>query len=541
MSHSDGRVLTRPQTRTRAYYGWTVLGVAALAMVGTLPGRTQGLGLVTEPLLRDLGLSRVAFAQINVVATLVGALFCLGIGRLIDRVGSRAVLTTIAAALGVVVLATTGTTGAGMLLILLTLTRGLGQSALSVTSLAMVGKWFRRRLTVAMAVYALAMSVGFMVAFPLVGAIVQLEGWRVAWGAIGACLLLGLAPLAWWLDRSSPETIGLHIDGDDAPGGGPAATLEEGAQSTLGDALRSPAFWVFGLASSVYGLAASGIGLLNESILVERGFPPDVYYRALAVTAITGLAGNFAAGALAPRVSLQAVLVAAMGVLAAGLAALGHVSTEPQVMAQAVAMGIAGGFVTVVFFSFFGQAYGRRHLGRIQGAAQALTVVASAIGPLFLAQWADRTGSYASAFNALALAVAMLGFAAALVTVPTGARAGSGPEREARSTRIAASDLLARIQAGTSPVVLDVRSRLEFSLGHVPGAVHVPFWMLRWHLRKVPASRQEPIVVYCGHGPRAWMAGAWLQRSGYGQIVYLEGHFSQWRASGMPEEREPRT
>jgi hypothetical protein len=32
--------------------------VAALATVGTLPGRTQGLGLITEPLLRDLNLSR---------------------------------------------------------------------------------------------------------------------------------------------------------------------------------------------------------------------------------------------------------------------------------------------------------------------------------------------------------------------------------------------------------------------------------------------------------------------------------------------------
>ena len=75
------------------YYGWVVLGVAALAMVGTLPGRTQGLGLITEPLLRDLGIGRVAYAQINLVATLIGALFCLGVGRLIDRRGSRIVLT----------------------------------------------------------------------------------------------------------------------------------------------------------------------------------------------------------------------------------------------------------------------------------------------------------------------------------------------------------------------------------------------------------------------------------------------------------------
>src|SRR5947199_5007597 len=88
----------------RMYYGWVVLGVAALAMVGTLPGRTQGLGLIAEPLLRDLGVSRIAFAQINLVATLVGSLGCFGVGRLIDRCGSRVVLTVVSAGLGAVVL-----------------------------------------------------------------------------------------------------------------------------------------------------------------------------------------------------------------------------------------------------------------------------------------------------------------------------------------------------------------------------------------------------------------------------------------------------
>src|SRR5919197_1320872 len=88
----------------RIYYGWVVLGVAALAMVGTLPGRTQGLGLITEPLLRDLAVDRVRFAQINLVATLAGSLFCLGIGGLVDRFGSRIVLTSLALLLGLVVI-----------------------------------------------------------------------------------------------------------------------------------------------------------------------------------------------------------------------------------------------------------------------------------------------------------------------------------------------------------------------------------------------------------------------------------------------------
>lgn len=165
------------------YYGWVNVGIAALAMVGTLPGRTQGLGLITEPLLRDLQLSRVEFAQINLWATLAGALFGLGVGRLIDRWGSRIVLVIVAAALGITVLLMSGARGVVWLCILITLTRGFGQSALSVVSITLVGQWFKRRLNLAMSFYTVALSVGFMVAFPLVGAVVLRSGWRVAWGA----------------------------------------------------------------------------------------------------------------------------------------------------------------------------------------------------------------------------------------------------------------------------------------------------------------------------------------------------------------------
>src|SRR5205085_7642409 len=75
---SERNTLSSPDTsisRPSFYYGWVQMLVAAAAMVGTLPGRTQGLGLVTEPLLQDMGLSRVAFAEFNLWATLIGALF----------------------------------------------------------------------------------------------------------------------------------------------------------------------------------------------------------------------------------------------------------------------------------------------------------------------------------------------------------------------------------------------------------------------------------------------------------------------------------
>jgi MFS family permease len=397
------------------YYGWVNLAVAALAMVGTLPGRTQGLGLITERLLEDLHIDRVAFAQINLWATLVGALFCLGVGRLIDRFGSRAVLAVVAAALGAVVLLMSGATGLVSVALLITLTRGFGQSALSVISITMVGQWFVRRLNLAMAVYTVALSVGFMVAFPVVGAAVLRYGWRAAWTAVGLSLLLGLVPLGWLFVRRSPEACGLQPDGERPAEKGVA---EEAGGYTLRQALSTPAFWVFGLASAVYGLIASGIALFNESILAERGFDASTYHRSLVIVALTSLAGNFLGGWLTSRWKMNRLLALAMGLLACSLLALPHVSTQTHVAAYAVVMGLAGGFVIVIFFSFWSQAYGRAHLGKIQGAAQALTVVASAVGPLLLAECVTATGSYAAMFYILTLIVLALGLGAWLVRQP---------------------------------------------------------------------------------------------------------------------------
>ena len=416
----------------RRFYGWFVLVVAAAAMVGSLPGRTQGLGLITEPLLADLGLDRIGYAKLNLWATLIGSAGALGIGYAIDRIGSRIVLTIVLAALGAVVCAMSATTSISALAVWITLTRALGQSALSVASLAIVGQWFVKRIDTAMAVYSVAISVGFMAAFPLVGFLVQRWGWRSAWFAIGATILVVLAPLAMIVVRRTPEAMGLVPDGEGAETGRlpstalwpgkPASTKPAPTELLAGyswtEALTMPSFWVFAIGTALYGLVASGIGLFNESILGHRGFGPGIYYQTLAVTAMTALVGNFVGGWLARRVPLGRLMAVALFILALGLVALPHVSSIAHVMAWAVAMGLGGGLVMVLFFSVWGRVFGRRHLGRIQGSAQALTVVASAVGPLLLAWCLESTGSYAAMFDILAAVIAAVAIAALLISLP---------------------------------------------------------------------------------------------------------------------------
>ena len=404
--------------RRGAYYGWANLAVAALAMVGTLPGRTQGLGLITEPLLVDLHIDRVTYATINLWATLGGSLFCLPCGRLVDRFGSRIVLTAVLLGLGITVLAMTGCTGLLALCIAITLTRGLGQSALSVVSLALVGKWFGRPLNYAMGVYSLLVGLGFIAAFPSVGQAVLRLGWRAAWSGVGWTLLLVLTPLAYLVVRNGPEEHGLEGDDrSDQPGL---------ADLTLGEALRGAAFWVFALSSSTFGLVYSGISLFNQSILEQRGFDASVYHAVLVISTLLGLGANFGGGWLASRWSLQRLMGLGMATLGCALLALPLVRSYTHVILYGVTMGISGGIVTVVFFSVWGQVYGRRQLGRIQGCAQMMTVFASALGPLLLAKTIERTGSYDAIFYGLAAVVAVLGIASWCVSLPS-----RGTRREA--------------------------------------------------------------------------------------------------------------
>ena len=95
-------------------------------------------------------------------------------------------------------------------------------------------------------------------------------------------------------------------------------------------------------------------------------------------------------------------------------------------------------------------------------------------------------------------------------------------------------ELAARLVAGTAPAIIDTRSGWEFNKGHVPGAIHLPFWQSFSRADDLTLPRDRPVVVYCEHGPRASIARYALQRAGFRQVRYLDGHMAAWRKAGLP-------
>jgi MFS family permease len=438
-------------------------------MVATLPGRTQGLGLFTEPLLWSLRLDRESYGFLNLWATLLGGLLCLPCGWLLDRLGTRSVLTGVTVLLGLVVIGLSrvqgdwretlalpawlgGTGGLAYLVpvdlfLLLFLTRGLGQSALSVASLLLIGRSAARRTGLTMGVYALLTSLGFVAAFALLREIMKTPAYALPALAASTAGLIVTPHDGVLLAASSVVSVQLHaadwrpilagigvavigagllsgllvrnrfLEAD--PARAAHRDLEEAkASSTLGQALRSPAFWTFSLGTSFYGLVSSGISLFNQSILAERGFSKELFLSITVAGIPFGLASNLLTGWLATRWSLARLLAAAMGLLSLTLLSFPYVQDETQVYAYAIALAIAGGAITVCFFTAWRRGFGPAHLGQIQGAAQMLTVLFSAVGSLIFASTFTRLHSYLPLFYVLAGCSLVLAAAAWLAGLP---------------------------------------------------------------------------------------------------------------------------
>ena len=84
-----------------------------------------------------------------------------------------------------------------------------------------------------------------------------------------------------------------------------------------------------------------------------------------------------------------------------------------------------------------------------------------------------------------------------------------------------------------SVTVLDVRPEDEFVLGHVPGALNIPFAALKKRLSELNASME--IVAYC-RGPYcvlSFEAVALLRERGF-NVRRLQDGLPEWRAAGLP-------
>lgn len=96
-----------------------------------------------------------------------------------------------------------------------------------------------------------------------------------------------------------------------------------------------------------------------------------------------------------------------------------------------------------------------------------------------------------------------------------------------------------RALAMREAVFLDTRSKAEYAVSHIGGAMRVGYD--DFSLEKVSTlDSLTPIIVYCSIGARSQEIGKKLVAAGYQEVYNLRGGIFRWMDEGLPVENRDR-
>jgi rhodanese-related sulfurtransferase len=103
-------------------------------------------------------------------------------------------------------------------------------------------------------------------------------------------------------------------------------------------------------------------------------------------------------------------------------------------------------------------------------------------------------------------------------------------------TQIDPAGLKAKMDAGESFCLLDVREPWEVALAAIPGSLAIPMQEIPSRLKELDANSE--IIVMCKAGSRSQRAAQFLAAQGYGKVSNLQGGIDAWSRDIDPDVPE---
>src|ERR1700726_473086 len=236
------------------FYGWIIIAVTFVTMAIGVNAR-PAFSLFFPPIIDEFGWERGITAGAFSFGFVVSAGVSPLIGRLMDRLGPRAVMELGVALMAAGLLLAPLTTQPWHLYLTIGVMVGAGSICLGYSGQSLfLPNWFIRRRGLAIGLAFAGVGIGSMTLLPWVQYMIEQTGWRTACTAMGVLLLVVLAPINLLL-RKRPEDMGLRPDGDAAPiasAAPPSSNVVNEAWAavdwTLARAMRTAPFWWIALA-----------------------------------------------------------------------------------------------------------------------------------------------------------------------------------------------------------------------------------------------------------------------------------------------------
>ena len=413
------------------HYGWVVLGVSTLTVMGCIGFARFGYTLVLPAMQTPLGLSN---AQTGALATgsFLGYLILSAIGGVLaSRYGPRRVIAASMLLAGAT-MALTGLANSFAGAMLWRVLTGVGSGGSNVPVMSLLPAWFSaRRRGLATGIAVGGSSLALVITGALVPRILERygeSGWRISWLVLGA-LVLGLGILALGLLRNHPAEKGLRPIGAaadslttrSAPGELPFGAKPTARATLLSDwkqVYRSTAVWHLAL---IY--VAFGFSYVIYATFFARYLEGEGGYSKLAagnlwstvgwISIPCGLIWGAASDLLGRKFGL--VLVYLIQAVSYAVFALWRHPTGYTV--SAIAFGLTAWSIPGIVAAACGDCVGPRLAPVALGFVTLFFGLGQAVGPSVAGALADATGSFSPAFL-LAAGVALSGGVGSLLLQP---------------------------------------------------------------------------------------------------------------------------
>lgn len=382
----------------RVYPGWWMVAVSWFAFFFGVGIIWHSYGVFFVSWERDLGWSRTLISGAFSVSSAMPAVLLPFLGRLVDRYGSRRVMSTGAVLMGLGYLFLSRLHAPWQLFLFYT-TATLGFAMLGHVPVATtLARWFIRKRGLAIGLAHTGMGTGGVVLIPVTTLLVTNLGWRPAAAILGLTVWVVLIPLFLLVMRSRPEDVGLLPDNARAQASAPADATVELEGDTVGEAIRSVIFWTLVFAFVVEGIALAGV--MSQLIPYLTDLQLSLGMAALAASFAGGMhvVGKIFFGFLADRTSPRYVLSLGFAVGLVGVIGLLLTRNVLTAIGASAILGLGGSVVTVLQPVIVSSFFGNRSLGSILGILFAINTLGFAVGPVMSGRTFDVVGSYQGIF-----------------------------------------------------------------------------------------------------------------------------------------------
>ena len=404
------------QTVRKVFPGWWIVLATGFVTFWAHGYYTQGFSALFKPISADLGLSRATTSVASSIGSFEAGIESPLAGWFTDRFGPRRVILfgTFLMGLGLMSMWLVNSSWSFFLV-----WGGIVATGLNVGMAIPVDKaisnWFVKRRGLALSMRALLQGLATMAVLPMIAWLLTMMNWRIVCLFGGAVMWMVGLPLLWFLVKDQrPEYYGLMPDGAAASLEAEtdrAAMIKKGIQYaekeqefefTLGQAIRTKAYWIFTFAWTCSMLVTGPLMVHMISFMTDLGVTPVGAALTMSLASAAAIPTRLLGGWLADRAGKNRMRFVAIGTFAFMLGgivvfkAFGTIAAA-SAMVFMYYVGFTAGIplASAIRVRYFG----RKSIGSVAGSAVLIMMPFTVAAPILVGWIYDRTGSYGDAFN----------------------------------------------------------------------------------------------------------------------------------------------